>query len=197
MGKDNGSCRLADCASRAVGVSSNCCNWYIAIVKNNTEKSSSKKLMNLGYNVFLPVQEKVCFWKDGRKKKRDSILFPGLVFICLTENQRKEVVTLPYISRFMVNRAGSIDSSNRNPIAVIPKDQIDRLKFMLGDKNSIVNIEALNLKTGDKVRVVRGSLRGLEGNIYNKEDGDSYIVIRIDNLCCASVRASLNDVVLI
>lgn len=197
MGKDKESCRLADCASRAVGVSSNYGNWYIAIVGHNTEKSSSKKLHNLGYKVFLPILKEISFWKDGRKKKRERILFPGLIFICLTENQRKEVVTLPYINRFMVNRAGTVDSCNRNPIAVIPNDQIERLKFMLGDENSTVNIEAQNLKTGDKVRVIRGSLRGLEGNIYNKENGDTYIVIRIDNLCCASVRVSLKDVILI
>lgn len=80
--------RLAGSASRAVGISSNHRNWYIAIVRNNTEKTSYHKLRALGYEVFLPIQEEVSIWKDGRKKKRDRILLPGLLFIHLTEKQR-------------------------------------------------------------------------------------------------------------
>ena len=196
-GKDKVSCRLADSARRAVGVSVNDRNWYIAIVKNNTEKSSSMKLRALGYEVFVPVQKEMSLWKDGRKKKHDRILLPGLVLIFITEKQRKEVVTLPYISKFMVNRAGNVNSYNRHPIAIVPNEQIERLKFMLGEESSTVNIEPLNLKTGDRVRVIRGNLRGLEGNVYQNSSGSSYVVIRLENLCCASVKVSLKEVILI
>ena len=120
-----------------------------------------------------------------------------MVFVHVTEKQRKKIVTLPYINKFMVNRAGCINSYNRHPIAIIPNEQIERLKYMLGDKNAMVNIEPLNLKTGDKVRVIRGNLKGLEGNVYQNSNGNSYIVIRLENLCCASVRVSLKDVILI
>ena len=97
----------------------------------------------------------------------------------------------------MVDRAGNTNAYNRQPIAVVPSEQIERLRFMLGDENSTVNIEPLNLKTGDKVRVIRGNLRGLEGNVYQEPSGNSYIVIRLDNLCCASAKVSLKDVTLI
>lgn len=189
--------RLAGSASRAVGISSNHRNWYIAMVRNNTEKISCQKLRALGYEVFLPIQEEVSIWKDGRKKKRDRILLPGLVLIRLTEKQRKEVVNLPYINKFMVNHAGAVNSYNRHPIAVVPNEQIERLRFMLGDKSSTVNIEPLNLKIGEKVRIICGNLRGLEGNVYQNSSGNSYIVIRLENLCCASVRVSLEEVALV
>lgn len=172
-------------------------NWYIAIVRNNTEMSSSNKLRCLGYEVYFPTQEKISFWKDGRKMKHSSILLPGIIFIHITEEQRMEVLALPYIKRFMVNQSGIADAYNRHPIAIVPNEQIERLRFMLGDENSTVNIEPLNLKTGDKVRVIRGNLRGLEGNVYQNSNGNSYIVIRLDNLCCASVKVSLKDVTLI
>lgn len=189
--------RLATSASRAVGMLSDARNWYIAIVRNNTERSSCKKLCALGYEVFLPVQEEICFWKDGRKKKRNRILLPGLVFIYLTEKQRKEVVTLPYINKFMVNRAGTVDSNNRHPIAIVPHEQIEKLKFMIGNSDSNVKIEPLNLKIGDKVRVIRGNLRGLEGNVFLNSNGNTHIVITLDHLCCASVNIPLKDIVLI
>ena len=194
MGVNKEFSRLAGCASCAVGIASDYQNWYIAIVRNNTEKTSYHKLRALGYEVFLPIQEEVSIWKDGRKKKRDRILLPGLLFIHLTEKQRKEVVVLPYINKFMVNRAGTVNSNNRHPIAIVPTEQVEGLKFMLGDKSSTVNIEPLNLKTGDKVRIIRGNLRGLEGNVYQNSSGNSYIVIRLENLCCASVRVSLEEV---
>ncbi len=97
----------------------------------------------------------------------------------------------------MVNQSGIADAYNRHPIAVVPNEQIERLRFMLGDENSTVNIEPLNLKTGDKVRVIRGNLRGLEGNVYLKSNGNSYVVIRLESLCCASVRGSLKEIILI
>lgn len=189
--------QIANSASCAVGIELNDRKWYIAIVRNNTEKSSSLKLRDLGYEVFLPVQEETYFWKDGRKRRRNRVLLPGMVFVYVTEKQRKKIVTLPYINRFMVNRAGCINSYNRHPIAIIPNEQIEHLKYMLGDKNAMVNIEPLNLETGDRVRVIRGNLKGLEGNIYQKTNGNSYVVIRLENLCCASVRVSLKDVILI
>ena len=172
-------------------------NWYIAIVRNNTEMSSSNKLQSLGYDVFLPTQKEISFWKDGRKIEHSRILLPGIIFIHITEKQRMEVLALPNIKRFMVDRAGNTNAYNRQPIAVVPSEQIERLRFMLGDEKSTVNIEPLNLKTGDKVRVIRGNLRGLEGNVYQNSSGNSYIVIRLDNLCCASVKVSLKDVTLI
>lgn len=189
--------RLAGCASCAAGIAYDSPNWYIAVVRNNTEKASYHKLCALGYEVFLPIQEELSIWKDGRRKKRNRILLPGLLLIRLTEKQRKEVIMLPYINKFIVNRAGTVDSNNRHPIAIVPSEQVERLRFMLGDKYSIVNIEPLNLKTGDKVRIIRGNLRGMEGNVYQNSSGDSYVVIRLENLCCASVRVSLKDVALV
>lgn len=186
--------QLDNCASCAVGMQSDFRNWYVAMVKNNTEISSSKILCNLGYEVFLPVQEVISIWKDGRKKKCQRILLPGLILICLTEKQRKEVASLSFINKFLVNRAGIVNSYNCHPIAIVPNEQVQRLKFLLGDESSIVNIEPLNLRTGDKVRVIRGNLRGLEGNVYQKPNGKSYIVIKLNNLCCASVSVPLKDI---
>ena len=87
--------QIANSASCAVGIELNDRKWYIAIVRNNTEKSSSLKLRDLGYEVFLPVQEETYFWKDGRKRKRNRVLLPGMVFVYVTEKQRKKIVTLP------------------------------------------------------------------------------------------------------
>ena len=77
---NNDESRLAVCASRAVGVPKEGRKWYIAIVGFNTEKSSNKKLTSLGFETYLPVQEYISVWKDGRRKKRERIVIPTVIF---------------------------------------------------------------------------------------------------------------------
>lgn len=183
-------------ASHAVGVSSpQNIQWYIAVVRLNTERSSSKKLAALGYEVFLPVQKEVCLWKNGRKRLCERVLFPGIIFIRLTEEQRRIVVALPYIDRFMVNRSGLVNSYNRHPLAIISEEQIEQLKLLMCKSNSDISVNASNLKIGDKVRVVRGDLIGLEGHVCRNRNGHSCLAIILDNIGCATVKISLDDIV--
>ena len=49
------------------------------------------------------------------------------------------------------------------------------------------------LTPGEKVRVVRGPLCGLEGEL-TQVDGDTVVYVRLDCLGCASVRIAMNSV---
>ena len=95
--KTAGMVQLAPCASCAVGVSDMNKKWFIIQVNNNTEKSSSERLSELGYETYLPVQEVTSVWKDGRKKVRQRILIPNMVFIRLSEQERKDVLSFPFV----------------------------------------------------------------------------------------------------
>lgn len=101
----------------------------------------------MDYEVYLPIQEVVSVWKDGRRKLRERIVLPNLLFLHLTELERKVVVALPFVKRFMVDRAGKVDAYNRHPMAVIPDGQMERFKFMLGQDEKEVSMEPLTLKT--------------------------------------------------
>lgn len=189
--------QLALCASCAVGVSDTTKKWYIIQVNNNTEQSSFKKLADLGYESYLPAQETISIWKDGRKKVRQRILIPNIVFIRLAEPERKDILQFPFVKRFMVDRACAVDSYNRHPVATIPDEQMAQLKFMLGQSDSRVSIEPEQLVLGSRIRIVRGVLRGLEGELLQSNVGKSYIVVRLDCLGCAKSEVSLSDVELV
>ena len=189
--------RLASCASRAVGLPQNERRWFIAFVGNNQEKAAARRLEGMDYEVYLPVQEVVSVWKDGRRKLRERIVLPNLLFLHLTELERKDVVALPFVKRFMVDRAGKVDAYNRHPLAVIPDGQMERFKFMLGQDEKEVSMEPLTLKTGDAVRIIRGSLAGLEGHVYQGNSGKSYVAVKLDFLGCAIAEVALTDVELI
>jgi transcription antitermination factor NusG len=176
----------------AVGVQER--KWVIAIVTNNTEKKCSEKLMKMGYESYVPTQQETHRWCTGKTKTIDRIVLPSLVFIRINEQERKEIVTLSFIHKFMTNRAGAVDSYKRHSIATIPDKQIDTLKFMLYNSDTPVTIEPVTLKSGDKVKVIRGKLSGLEGMVHSYTDGDVYICVSLDLLGCAKVSIKTTDI---
>lgn len=184
--------RLATCASRAVGVEKSEAEstrfWLVAMVKNNTERVVRKHVENLGYECYLPTQKYTSVWKDGRKKVRERILLPGMLMIRLTEAERKTIVTLPWIKYFMMNTA-----TIHHQLAIIPDDQMSRLKFMLGQSDTLITFSSSKLSTGTEVKIIRGSLAGLTGTIVREGD-QSCFVVQLDCLGCAMCEISKIDV---
>lgn len=174
----------------AVGVPRS--HWFVAIVKNNTEKSVAEKLVATGINIYLPTQEELRIWRNGRRKKIERVVIPATIFIHCTEPERREIVKLPYINRFMTNKAGCNPNRVGSPLAIIPESQISTLRFMLGNADGEVTVSGVYSK-GDKVRVIRGGLRGLEGEII-ESNGKSELMVRIDIFGCARVTINPADV---
>ncbi len=172
-------------AGGAVGMKQN--RWFVALVKQNTEKSSGEKLTRLGYHCYVPVQNEMRIWKNGRKTVVSRVVIPSVVFVRCTENNRKEIVNLPYISRFMTNKAGIVTQAGHKPIASIPDEQIDRLQFMLGNSDTPVSFSAIPYKRGDIVRVIRGKLLGLVGEVQKIDDKHSELTVCLDFLGYASL----------
>jgi len=178
------------CVGDAVGVSKS--HWYVAIVNNNTEKSSAARLNNLGIENYLPTQAEVRVWKNGRRAKIDRVVIPSIVFIYCTEQKRREIVGYPFINRFMTNKAATSVNSAGKPLATVPEEQIDRLKFMLGQSDIPVTITDKPYKAGDKVRVIRGRLAGLEGEVMDLKSAKSELIVSLNFIGCA--RLSINTI---
>lgn len=120
----------------AVGMSNRL--WYVAVVNNRSEKRVAEKLTKMGVENYLPSQQEIHIWKSGKKVKIDKILIPAKIFVHCTERERKELVTLPFIKRFMTNIARTSTLSNK-PLAVVTDDEMFKLKFMLGAADSEVS----------------------------------------------------------
>ncbi len=184
-----------ECAGDAVGVESR--KWFVSIVNNNTEKSVQERLDKLGYESFVAKQSMMRVWKNGRKSVVDKVVIPSLVFIKCTEKERKQIVTLPYINRFMTNRAASQPEGLSKPLAVIPQKQMDTLRFMLGQSDVPVTFVDAPFKEQDKVVVVRGALKGVEGEVIQVNEGKSDVVVRIDFIGIAKMTIDSMDLELI
>lgn len=175
----------------AVGVPD--AKWFVAIVNSKHEKSSAEKLQEAGFEAFVATQRELHVWNNGRRKMVDRVVIPGMVFVKCYEQERRRIVTLPYILRFMVNR--TVDSGSLNkPAATIPDDQMARLKFMLGQTDVPVDFVPTLYNVKDTVRVVRGSFMGLTGNIMQHSDGTHTLLVSLSILGGATVRIEPHDV---
>lgn len=169
--------------------------WYVAIVNHNTEKKVAERLSASGREVWVASQQVRRIWKNGRKAMVDRIVIPSKVFVKCTESERRELVKLPYINRFLSDRALSGVSGTAR-LAIIPQDQIDRLRFMLGQSDIPVEISAVPYRPGDRITVIRGSLKGLQGEIVRVSEGKTELAVQIDMLGCARVTIDSSDVMI-
>ncbi|MCM1070046.1 MAG: UpxY family transcription antiterminator [[Clostridium] fimetarium] len=173
----------------AVGVPG--AKWFIAIVNNRSEKAAAERLAKMSVENYVPTQRVVKIWRNGKKAKVDRVVIPAVIFIHCTEEERKELVALPFIYRFMVNKAAPATPLGK-PLAVVSDDEISRLKFMLGQSDVPVTITERPYMVGDRVRVIRGSLAGLEGEVCNADTAKSDVVVTLEHFGCA--RLQINTV---
>ena len=131
--------------------------WYVALVRMHHEKKVSERLSKMGIDSFVPVQQQIHQWSD-RRKLVDTVLLPMMVFVHVTPKERMEVLSFSTVSRYMVMRGESTP-------AVIPDEQMAR---------------------GEKVRVIKGPLSGLVGELVTV-GGRSKIAVRLNMLGCACV----------
>ena len=70
--------------------------------------------------------------------------------------------------------------------AVIPDRQMEKFKFMLDYSEEAVELCTTPLAVGEQVRVIKGPLAGLEGELVTV-GGKSKVVVRLDMLGYAQV----------
>ena len=93
--------------------------------------------------------------------------------------ERMEVLSFSTVSRYMVMRGESTP-------AVIPDEQMARFRFMLDYSDEAVCMNDSPLARGEKVRVIKGPLSGLVGELVTV-GGRSKIAVRLNMLGCACV----------
>ena len=169
-------------------------HWFIAIVNHNKERIVAQRLDALRIPSFVASQKELRIRQNGRKVTIDRIVIPAKVFVHCTEKERREIVNLPFINRFMTNRAGESGGLLHKPLATVPEDQIMTLRFMLGCSDNPVSITDRPFLKGEKVKVIRGSLKGLEGEIIKNPEGSDTLYVYLDILGFAKVEIDPLDV---
>ncbi len=153
--------------------------WLAAYVHSCMEKKVAEQLKDMGIEYYLPIQTEIRQWSD-RKKKIERLVIPMIIFIHVSPRKRSLPLTLRAVSRYLVLRG------EHSP-AIIPDEQMERFRFMLDYSPQTVAFHSTTLLQGDAVRVIKGPLTGLEGELI-EFDGKSLVTVKLDILGCATVE---------
>ena len=155
--------------------------WYVALVRMHHEKKVAERLNKMGIENFVPVQQELHQWSDRRKMVESvsaaSDVYKRQVFVHVDAKERKEVLSFSTVSRYMVMRGESSPT-------IIPDEQMARFRFMLDYSKDVISMNSAPLARGEKVRVIKGPLTGLVGELVTV-DGKSKIAVRLNMLGCA------------
>ena len=159
--------------------------WLVAYVQSCLEKKTAQRLAAMGIECYLPVQSEIRQWSD-RRKRVDRLVIPMMIFVHVTPQERPLPLSLQAVSRYMVLRGESTP-------AVIPDEQMDRFRFMLDYSPEAVEMCSAPLAPGDAVKVIKGPLAGLEGELITV-NGKSKVAVRLDMLGCPHVDVPIGFV---
>lgn len=133
-------------------------DWWALYTRHQHEKTVADMLSAKGFEVFLPLYESMRRWKD-RSKVLTLPLFPCYVFVRGGLNRRLQVVTTPGIHMIL---------THGDRVAIIPETEIQAIQKVVTG-NFRVEPHPF-LKCGERVRVTRGSLEGVEGVLTRKKN---------------------------
>ena len=169
--------------------------WFVAEVRTSMERACRQKIVDSGLEAFVASQTERHVYASRNTRTVEHVVIPSKIFVHVLDSQRVGIMQLcsPSIYKFMTNRAAADNKYGLKPYAVIPDEQMQRLMFMLGRAERPVSFVEQPLKVGDRIRVIRGPLTGLEGN-YMRDGRASYIVVNLDLLGFTLTEVQHNDV---
>jgi transcription antitermination factor NusG len=162
--------------------------WYAIWTRSRHEKVASAMLHNLGIQHYLPLKRELRQWSD-RKQMVDIPVFSGYLFVRinpLLKDSRLQVLKAPGFVTFVGNQSGPLP---------IPDQEIEDIRTVLAARVAYSHCPSLN--KGDRVRVVRGALVGVEGTLV-ADNSTSHLLVSIEMIRQSlSVNVLRDDVELV
>lgn len=158
--------------------------WYAVWTRSRQEKVIARTLAALGFNHFLPLVEEERQWSD-RRKRVSLPLFPGYLFVRLrgTPDERLHLMRLSGVVELVGGRQG--------PVAV-PEMEIASIRAVLA--RGVSWSPCTYPGSGDRVRVVRGVLAGIEGRVI-RQGAQATLVLSVEAIRRSiSVNVAVSDV---
>jgi transcription antitermination factor NusG len=124
--------------------------WYAIYTYSRHEKRVAVQLQARGIEAFLPLYRCTHRWKTGLTEVHLP-LFPGYAFVHICLRRQLDVLQVPGVVSLVGMGAQAL---------ALPEQQIERLRAGL----SLLNAQPYPyVAVGDRVRIVQGPLKGLEG----------------------------------
>jgi transcription antitermination factor NusG len=147
--------------------------WYaLKVLPRNEFKISEIFRNKLGLETKVPVQ-KVVRWKNGKRQIQTRPLLGSYVFIFT----KLKTLSMPLLFSpggvfGFVNHAGKP--------APIPDEQLYSLEKLSESDKPVYEIDYDKLKTGDRVEVIYGPLRGAVGKFVKSNQKTGRLILCLD-----------------
>jgi transcription antitermination factor NusG len=140
--------------------------WYAVQVRANHELTAADHLRGRGYTPFVPLYKRRTNWSD-RIKVVDAALFPGYLFCRLNPQDRLPILSIPQVIQIIGN--------SRVPI---PLDEVEIQSIQALVASGLPSQPWPYLRAGERVRIERGPLSGLEGTLLEVR-GNRHLVLSV------------------
>jgi transcription antitermination factor NusG len=138
--------------------------WYALYVRSRFERVVAEHLHGKGYEEYLPTYTIRRRWSD-RMKQVEKALFPGYIFCKFDVTKRLPILMIPGVIS-MVSFGGRATA--------VPEEEIHAVQSVV---NSGLSYEPCSfLSLGQRVRIERGPLCGLEGLVVQAKNNWRFII---------------------
>lgn len=141
--------------------------WYAAYTKSRSEKKVLERLVNKGFEAYLPLIRKRHQWSD-RLKWVEEPLLKSYIFIHVNESEYYNAINIPGLVGYVTFEGKA---------APIPEIQIDLLKTMLRE-GSEIEVCTDHFEPNQKIIVISGSLVGMQGEMVEYR-GKKKVLVRL------------------
>lgn len=159
-------------------------NWYALYTRSRYEKKLHQDMVKRGVESYLPLKVEKRKWSD-RTKIVEEPLLKGYLFVKVSNREYFDVLN---------NNGAVCYVAFDGKAASIPENQINDLKKFVSSFNDKINVTREKIAKGALVKVKRGLLKGVTGEITEIR-GKNRIVLRFTSLgYCLHSDIAMEDI---
>lgn len=163
--------------------------WYVLRVTYQRELAAQEQLEELGIKTYVPLK-RIRKTIKGRLTWKVEAALHNYIFVYININKIKEIKTrdIPYLRYVM-----GVDSDGQKRPQYVPDNQMENFIAITSqetEKIKYLDPDFIDLKVGDRVRVLEGPFKGLEG-VYMRTAGrhEKRVVVKIMGLVAVATPA--------
>lgn len=153
--------------------------WFAARTRKGHELSVRDRLRDLGVEHFIPTKQALRI-RGKQRRMVEAPMIPNLIFLRSTKSYACTLANGGLPVFYVINRM-------TRTLLEIPDKQMEDFMLVLDWSPDSLCLSEIPLCPGSKVKVVKGELAGVEGELLSKPTR-TYVVVRIGGLLAAKVK---------
>lgn len=147
--------------------------WYALWTHSHCERLVADQLSAKGFDVFLPTLD-VWSLRGGVRRRIPAPMFPGYLFL------RQAMDKTSYIEVRKARGLVAILGESWDRLAEVPAREIESIQSVLAARVPV--LPHVFLRDGQRVRIVRGPLTGVEGILIRQKPTTGFLILSVDLL---------------